>query len=375
MPRERPAHVLTTNSFDTTNENESVRGGLRTLESSNHIVTHAESIHIRNTLSDNTIAVDEVRIPEAVPFGGNVVFVTSARIQVKSTSTRLALRDTTNDLPEASTVPVTFVLVDEGVGAELTTTNITETSIIIPFADIGEETTSLGILVEFTVVESTSVVVGKPAAADFRAAGSFVTIETTTRTDVSVTIFVVRRPVAPTTKLTPVAIDGSRGNHIHPVMIRLHLEPVTASFLVLRESPSFGGDDLGVGVLLLPGRIDVRRSDLTGGRLRSGVTRSPAAEGTVEAGNLAGSHGGEGGIRAVDGRTILTEAGIQEGVPGRRDGTEVGVLVAVPGREEPRRIVRTDGSSVAVLSVEFETTATIIGSLVGTTEPTPVVLV
>ena len=366
---------MTTNSFDTTNENESIRSRLRTLESNNHIVTHAKSIHIRNTLSDNTVGVVEVRIPETVPFSGNVVFVTSARIHVESTGTRLALRDATDDLPVALSLTVTFILVDEGVGAELTTTNITETSIIIPFADVREETTSLGIIVEFTVVEFTGVVVGKPAAADFRAAGSFVTVETTTRTDVSVTIFVEGRPVTPATELTPVTIDGSRGNHIHPAVIRLHLEPVTTSFLVLRESPSFGGSDFGVGVLLLPGRIDVGRSDLTGGRLRSGVTRSPAAEGTVEAGNLAGSHGGEGGVRAVDGRTIFTEAGIQEGVPGRRDGTEVGVLVAVPGREEPRRIVRTNRSSVAVLSVEFETTATIIGSLVRTTEPAPVVLI
>jgi hypothetical protein len=315
VPRERPAIVLTAHSFETRDDDEDFIRRARSLEGENHIVTHTQGINVGDTFTNDTVTMREVRIPEAVPFAPDVESVASARILVESAGTRLALRDTVDDLPEAAAVPVTLTLVDESVGAEFTTADVTNTWIIVPLADIGEPAALIGRGIKLAVVEFARVVVDEPAAADFLTASFLVGVETATGLGVSVTVFVVRRPVTPATELTPVTVDGSGGNHVHPVRVGLHLEPVATGFLVLRKSPSFGRNDFGVGVLLLPRRVDVGGSNGTSGRLRSGVTRVPAAEGTVEALDLAGGHGSEGRVRAVDGRTVFAEAGSDEGVP------------------------------------------------------------
>ncbi len=315
VPGERPAVVLTAHGFETRDDDEDFGGRARSLEGSNHIVTHAQGINVGEALADDAVTVSEVRIPEAVPFAPDVPGVAGTRVLVEGAGTRLALRDTADDLPVAAAVPVAFTLVDESVGAELTTADVTDTRIVVPLADVGEPAALIRRSVELAVVELAGVVVDEPAAANFLAAGIDVGVETAAGLGVVETVFVVRRPVTPTTELTPVTIDGSRGDHVHPVGVGLHLEPVATGFLVLRKGPSFGRNDFGVGVFLLPGGVDVGRGDGAGGRLRSGVTRVPAAEGTIQACDLAGSHGSEGSVRAVDGRTVLAEAGSDEGVP------------------------------------------------------------
>jgi hypothetical protein len=350
-----------------------VTSTLRALEHDSHIVSKAERIDFRDALTD-LICIDttEERIPEAVSVTPFVIAVAVARIGVKNAHTRLTLRNTVDGSPPAVGVAVAVVGVDPSVRTVSTSALVGLTRIVVPLANVGEVTALVRIVVEQAVVELTRVVVGEPAATNFETARRLITIETTTRLDVSETVFVVRRPVAPVTEGAVETLSRSRVDHIIPSTIATHLQFVTTGILVGRNVVSTRRSDLSVGVLLLPGGVNVGSGDLASGRLSSGVTRTEVAP--VPATDLASGDGGDGSVRAVERVTVLAETGLQEHFPGRRNRSDVGEHVLVPGGEKPDGIVASrDTRSPATETVEGETFATIV-TFPRTTNPAPEVV-